>query len=315
MSFSTGVKEEIVHMTDAKPCCQKSELAALLRNGLCFRTSGKKTRLLFISENAALSRHVFRSIRDLYGSRPGVVMQHTHKLKDHAVYQLDFTGLTDGSGLNFMEEIGIIIKKNKLHYSPYHPRKRCCQRAFLRGCFLASGSISDPDKGYHLEISFLENLLLKEFQTVLKEFHFQAKEINRKGRTLAYMKEGQEIVDFLNIIGAHSALMQMENIRILKDVRNQVNRIVNCETANLEKMVNASVRQVEQIQFLVNHIGLDSLPDGLKTIAELRLNHPQASLQELGEMLSPPLTKSGVNHRLRKLEVLVEKARVGEMDK
>jgi len=117
-----------------------------------------------------------------------------------------------------------------------------------------------------------------------------------------YIKEGQDIVDFLNVIGAHHALMEMENIRILKDMRNQVNRIVNCETANLEKTVNASVKQVEYIRYLEDTAGLQNLPAGLREIARLRLENPEASLSELGKMLTPPLGKSGVNHRLRKLE-------------
>ncbi len=310
MSFSSSVKEEISRMEEAHPCCRKSELIAMLRCGLCLRRVADQTRLLFVSENAALSRHVFSAVKELYKSGPEVVMLKTHRFHDHAVYRLDFSALTaeyDRKGL--LHNCGIIVEGEQLHYLPWQPKSRCCRRAFLRGCFLACGSISDPDRSYHLEISVPHETVLGEFQSVLHEFGIDAKDIVRKGHLLAYLKEGQEIVDFLNIVGAHGSLMQLENIRIMKDMRNQVNRIVNCETANLEKTVNASFRQVDQIRFLDSHVGLDSLPDGLREVARLRLEHAEVSLQELGEMLNPVLTKSGVNHRLRKLEQLAAKER------
>ncbi len=266
--------------------------------------------LLFVSENAALSRYVFSAVKELVKSGPDVIMLKTHRFRDHAVYRLDFSALTAGADQKgLLHSCGIFVDGDQLRYLPWRPRSRCCRRTFLRGCFLAGGSISDPDRSYHLEVSFPEASLLADFQAVLHEFGIDAKDIVRKGHRLAYLKEGQEIVDFLNIAGAHTSLMQLENIRIMKDMRNQVNRIVNCETANLEKTVNASFRQMDGIRFLESHVGLDSLPDGLREIAQLRLDHTEVSLQELGEMLNPVLTKSGVNHRLRKLEQLAAKER------
>lgn len=140
----------------------------------------------------------------------------------------------------------------------------------------------------------------------MKDFGLQARSIQRKGHHLVYLKEGQEIVDFLNVTGAHSALLNLENIRIMKEMRNQVNRIVNCETANLSKTVDASIRQIESIRYIQEHAGLDSLPQNLYEIALLRLENPDVSLTELGKMLEPPLSKSGVNHRLRKIERMAE---------
>ena len=297
-------------MEEPHPCCRRSELAAMLRSGLTPRRVAGVTRLLFVSENAALSRHVFSSVKELYHSGPEVVMLKTHRFRDHAVYRLDFSALASESEQHgLLHDIGIRVSDGRLSFLPWKPKNRCCRRAFLRGCFLATGSISDPDRSYHLEVSFPEPMLLAEFQEVLREYGIEARDIVRKGHLLAYLKEGQEIVDFLNIAGAHGSLMQLENIRIMKDMRNQVNRIVNCETANLEKTVNASFRQIEQIRYLESHVGLDSLPDGLRDIARLRLEHSEVSLQELGEMLYPVLTKSGVNHRLRKLERMAEQER------
>ena len=310
MSFSSSVKEELSRFEEHHPCCHRSELAALLRNGLSLRNVAGQRRLMFVSENALLSRHVFSTVKELYHSGPEVLMLKTHRFRDHAVYRLDFSAMAampEAGGL--LQDCGIVPSGETLTFKPWKAKARCCRRAYLRGCFLASGSISDPDRSYHLEISFPNRMLYEEFRDLLLEFGIEARDIVRKGHLMAYLKEGQEIVDFLNITGAHSALMQLENIRIMKDVRNQVNRIVNCETANLEKTVNASFRQMDCIRYLDAHMGLDSLPDGLREIARLRLENAEVSLQELGEMLNPVLTKSGVNHRLRKLERMADQIR------
>ena len=174
---------------------------------------------------------------------------------------------------------------------------------------MAGGSMTDPDRSYHLEITFPSLLLALECISLLKEFDIESRHIERKGHYLVYLKEGQEIVDFLNVIGAHNALLKLENIRILKDMRNQVNRIVNCETANLEKTVNASLRHVDSIKYIAETRGLDSLPENLREIAVLRLENPDASLSELGQMLNPALSKSGVNHRLKKIDSIAESIR------
>lgn len=310
MSFSSNVKEELSRFEERHPCCRRSELAALLRNGLSIRRVDGENRLLFVSENALLSRHVFSIVKELYQSGPEVLMLKTHRFRDHAIYRLDFSDMIVSSEKGtLLRDCGIVAEADRLTFLPWKAKARCCRRAYLRGCFLAGGSISDPDRSYHLEISFPNRMLFEEFRSLLMEFGIEARDIIRKGHLLAYLKEGQDIVDFLNIAGAHGALMQLENIRIMKDVRNQVNRIVNCETANLEKTVNASFRQIDSIRYLEAHLGLDSLPDGLREIARLRLAHSEVSLQELGEMLSPVLTKSGVNHRLRKLERMAAQMR------
>ncbi len=141
---------------------------------------------------------------------------------------------------------------------------------------------------------------------LINEFGLNAKTIERKNNFVVYLKEGDQIVNLLNIIGAHSALLDLENIRIYKDMRNNINRIVNCETANLSKTINAAVRQIENIRYLESNYGLAKLSPSLREIAELRLKNPDASLRELGEMLEPPIGKSGVNHRLRKLDKIAE---------
>ena len=166
--------------------------------------------------------------------------------------------------------------------------------------------MSDPERTYHLEIICHNKILAAELKKLMHDFNLNAKIIKRKGNYVVYLKEGENIVDFLNVIGAHLALLELENIRILKGMRNDVNRIVNCETANLQKTVDASVRQAESIRYIRDNLGFDKLPDNLREIAQLRLQYSDASLKELGEMLEPPLGKSGVNHRLRKLDKIAE---------
>lgn len=308
MSFSFEVKNELNRIEEINNCCKMHELAGLLRAGLILRAYQGKKRILFITENAPLSRHVFTRVKELFNNIPEVIMLKTRRFRNHAVYRLEFTHLFKELEKGLLKKIGMSISADgeELVYEPYEIRNKCCIRAYLRGGFLATGSISDPDRSYHLEITFPNRLLAEEYIHYLREFGIESRHIIRKKHFLAYLKEGQDIVDFLNVVGAHGALMQLENIRIVKDMRNQVNRIVNCETANLEKTVNASYRQVENIRIIKERMGLESLPEGLFEIARLRLENPDESLLELGKMLNPPLSKSGVNHRLRKIDKIAD---------
>jgi len=217
-----------------------------------------------------------------------------------SVKLLELAGVTVKADTEGQAPEIVLSGRNSLKY-------QCCRKAFLRGAFLAGGSISDPEKTYHLELTSRTRLQAQQLSRILGTFKLKARIIMRKGSFVTYLKEGENIVDFLNIIGAHSALMELENVRILKGMRNTVNRIVNCETANLEKTVNASIRQVENIKYIAENIGFDTLPESLRDIAELRLEYNDANLVELGQLLTPPIGKSGVNHRLRKLDQIAEK--------
>lgn len=311
LSFSLEIKRELSRIEEQGNCCKKAELAGLIRAGIALRTYKGKPRLLFITENPSLSRHIYSRVKEFYKNSPDVFMLKTKRFRTHTVYHLEFTHLMNDTVHNILEDMGIKIQGEgeALIYNTYSIQNRCCKRAYLRGGFLATGSISDPDRSYHLEITFPDSLIAEEYIRFLNDFEVEPRQIMRKGHYLVYLKEGQEIVDFLNVIGAHIALMKLENIRIMKDMRNQVNRIVNCETANLEKTVNAALRQVDNIKFIAETKGLDSLPGSLRQIAELRLENPDVSLTELGQMLTPALTKSGVNHRLRKIDNIAEKLR------
>jgi DNA-binding protein WhiA len=200
-------------------------------------------------------------------------------------------------------------KANKIKANPQNAllNKACCRRAFLRGAFLCSGSMSNPSSGYHLEFVLDSTEQAEELKEQLASFELEAKLVKRKKRYLVYLKEGAGIVDLLNIMGAHHALLRLENLRVEKEVRNSVNRQVNCETANIEKTVNAAAKYIEDIRFIKEHQGFAGLPLHLRQTAEARLAYPEASLQELGALLKPPLGKSGVNHRLRKLSSIRSK--------
>ena len=170
--------------------------------------------------------------------------------------------------------------------------------------------MSDPQKGYHLEFVCTDEYKAKQLQSVLVGFDIDAKIVLRKKYFVVYIKDGAGIVDLLNVCEAHVALMNLENLRIVKEMRNSINRRVNCETANISKTVNAASRQVEDILYIKEHYGFANLPGGLKEMAEVRLENPDVPLKELGEYLDPPVGKSGVNHRLRKLSELAERLRM-----
>ena len=289
----------------------RSELAAAIRMSGIVKAIGPNEVYMKIStENAAFARRIFSMLKVLYGVNAEISVRRSKKFKKHVLYILV---LTCSSGLKrILQDVNIEnVNASESCYLPYelNKKKKCCKKAFLKGAFLAAGSMSDPEKTYHLEMISHQKVLAQELNDLMTFFNLNAKIIKRKGYYVVYLKEGENIVDFLNIIGAHGALLDLENVRIIKEVRNNVNRIVNCETANLQKTVDASIRQVDNIKYIRDNLGFDNLPDNLKQIAELRLENSDASLKELGEMLSPSLGKSGVNHRLRKLDEIAENTR------
>lgn len=180
-------------------------------------------------------------------------------------------------------------------------QRPCCKRAYIRGVFLSCGSLSDPEKMYHLELVFMTASEARDFRDLLKLFNISTKIIERKERYVVYLKEGDVIADFLTLTGAVRSLLNLQNIRVVKDVRNNVNRQVNCETANLSKTIAAGLEQRDVIKRLKDNKLFESLPLYLQELGELRMQFPERSLKELGEMMDPPVSKSGVNHRMRKI--------------
>jgi DNA-binding protein WhiA len=320
LSFSSTVKNEISRIENTNDCCLLTELAAAICfSGTVEQSPGGGFDLRLTTENAAFARRIFSTIKKTCSVNPEISIRRSKKLKKHISYLL-LVSHADGSSA-ILERTGVSVipdgtgADNDAGQHPVltcgkrDPGKTCCRKAFIRGAFLASGSISDPEKTYHLEVISHTREQAVHLTGLLESFGLRSRIVSRKGSFVVYLKEGESIVDFLNITGAHIALMKLENVRILKDMRNSVNRLVNCETANLGKTVNASLRHVENIRYIAENMGFDKLPPRLREIAELRLAYTDASLAELGQMLSPPLGKSGVNHRLKKLDLIAEKHR------
>ena len=287
MSFSSEVKDELVRHISPARHCQIAELASIMHFcGQYGRDENGRYTIGFQTENEAVARKSFTLLKKAYNIDAGVALDE-QKLQ----------GFLQKIG-NLDEPVNKILIKNA-----------CCQRAFLRGAYLGVGSMSDPAKSYHLEFDCADRAKARQLQEVMKGFDIESKIILRKKYHVVYLKEGSGIVDLLNVCEAPVSLMNLENLRILKEMRNSVNRRVNCETANIAKTVNAAARQVEDIEFLRIHYGFQNLSDSLREMAEVRLENPDAPLKELGELFSPPIGKSGVNHRLRKLSELAEKLR------
>lgn len=287
MSFSGEVKEELAkHISPARHC-QIAELAALLSFcGQYGREQNGRYTIGFQTENEAVVRKGFTLLQKTFNIDYDVTMSEEQMQDFYRKF-----GRLD-------EPVSQLLIKNS-----------CCQRAFLRGAFLSTGSISDPKKGYHMEFVCNSEAKAGQLQKVIQGFDIDAKIVIRKKYYVVYLKEGSGIVDLLNVMEAHVALMNLENLRILKEMRNSINRRVNCEAANITKTVNAASRQIEEIEYLRDHYGLLKLPESLRQMAQVRLEYPEASLKELGEYLDPPVGKSGVNHRLRKLSELADKIR------
>ncbi|NLJ40031.1 MAG: DNA-binding protein WhiA [Clostridiales bacterium] len=314
MSFSSRAKNELCQITEQPFCCKKAELAALVQSGGTIHFGGKRKIALRVNTaNAGIARRVYLLLKEVYDIQTEVMYRKNRRLRQGNNY---FLVLANGRQvMDVLSDMGIIKGQAEANTWISYTidagliKKRCCKRAYLRGAFLGGGSVSDPEKIYHLEIVTHSEIYADSLRSLIESFDMPAKVIERKGNFVIYLKDGEHVAKFLNVIGAHSALLDLENIRIYKDVRNNVNRIVNCETANLNKTINAAMRQIENIQYLKDRYGLSKLSPPLKAVAKLRLSNPDASLKELGEMLDPPIGKSGVNHRLRKLDQIADDIR------
>ena len=313
MSFSIKVKNELANHISNATHCRIAELAALISmcgSVMIDENNNYKIRIKTETQPTAekikkLLWKTFKvdvdiSTRENAYSKVG--RTYTLLVGDHqqALKILQATKLINENneiGENFSITNNIVIMKD------------CCKRAFIRGAFMAAGSISDPNKSYHFEIKCNSEKKSKQLIELLVNYNIDGKMVARKGGYVVYIKEGEGIVDVLNVMEAHVSLMEMENVRILKGMSNYYNRQVNCETANIKKTVATSVRQIDDIDFIIQNKGIDYLPEKLQDIAWVRKENPDASLQELGEMLDPPLGKSGVNHRLRKICQIAQELR------
>lgn len=313
MSFSSDVKDELSRQIPAARHCQIAEMAAII--SLCGRiliSSEDRYCIKIHTENIAVARKYFTLLKKTFQINTEVSIRQNSYLKKGRTYTV--TIREHENAMRVLKATRLIdehqeIEENLSVVGNLVVQQPCCKRAFIRGAFLATGSISDPEKSYHFEIVCATMGKAEQLKEIAAAFAIDAKIIQRKKYFVLYIKEGSQIVDILNVMEAHVALMNLENVRILKEMRNSVNRKVNCETANINKTVSAAVKQLEDITYIRDTAGFGILPEGLEEIALRRLEQPEATLKELGEMLNPPVGKSGVNHRLRKLSQIAESIR------
>ena len=313
MSFSSKVKDELSRQLSPARHCQIAEIAAII--SLCGKiiiSEEDHYAIKIHTENVAVARKYFTLLKKTFNISTDVsirsgmnhgrsrtyivaVREHEEALKVLQAVKLINTQGEIGENLSLIRNVVL--------------QNACCRRAFIRGAFLAAGSISAPEKFYHFEIVCPTEPKAEQLKNIIATFDIEAKIVPRKRYYVVYIKEGSQIVDILNVMEAPVSLMELENIRIVKEMRGSVNRQVNCETANINKTVSAAVKQIEDIRFIQSVAGLSGLPESLQEMARIRLERPEATLKELGEALEPPVGKSGVNHRLRKLSLVAEELR------
>ena len=329
MSFSAKVKEEIGKHIGSARHCQIAELLALCLATGEVELSEQGVTFILRPENELISDKICQLLTLLFDDeikwkretkyieimdkQQADKLLQTIKLSDYVDFLeedwLDEEELLDieENEITYVSSRGVSLQN--CHFPSQVIQKECCKKSFIRGMFLAAGSVNDPNKAYHFEIVVHNREMAEVVKDVTNSFQMDAKIVKRKKYYVVYLKEGSMIVDILNVMEAYVGLMDMENVRILKDMRNDINRRVNCETANIKKTVSAARRQIEDIEYIEMTKGLKFLNDSLRELAELRLEEPDANLSELGEMLNPPVSKSGVNHRLRKISNIADSLR------
>lgn len=295
MSFSSQVKNELVKIEYDKICCKKSLLygMALFSKVFSFR------EIAFQTENEATALLFRDLLKELCNIKANINVSPSGK---------SFSILLDDRQVasKLMIFFGHDRSETSLRINVSNFTCPECQNAFLAGAFLSCGTVSTPEKNYHLEFTVAYLNLSKSFVTLMQEMELAPKSTTRKGYNIIYFKGSEQIEDFLYIMGASASMFDLMNVKIVKEIRNSANRKANCETANIDKMIRAASPQISAIMKIQDKKGLDSLPDSLREMAEIRLDNPDLSLQELSELFDPPLSRSGVNHRLKKLISIAE---------
>jgi len=313
MSFTSDVKKELTTLPTGKKCCQLAQIAGFLRFAGSITLSGGGMGVRVSTDSPAVARLLITLIRDYFGTRSALSIEDSMQpLSKGRSYELSITPSMNADAI--LREVGIIGVREGSNYitdglDPGIIKKRCCRKACLKGIFLAAGSVTDPARSYHLEISCASEYMAGDVRKLVNSFGLKAKVCMRRNRYIVYLKDGEQIADFLGIIGAANQLFKFENVRITKEMRSTANRINNCENANLQKSVNAAQRQIADIRYIKQARGLEFLPEKLRTAAQLRLENPELPLADLAVLFDPPLAKSGLNHRLARLSQIAEELR------
>ena len=308
MSFASNAKEELLRQPLGKSCCMLTELSALTQtSGSLALKGGGRVRVTWRVESAALARRIFLLLRTCLLLTPTLHFVQHNRLGGQRTCVL---ALEDQDAQKLLLALHMMEQDDEGNISlrrtaPRHPMTRqCCRRAFLRAAFLGAGTMTSPEKGYHLEWVAEEPTLRQTLAKLLEKSGLPVHEHIRRGKNVLYLKGAQQIADVLALMGASGAMLQMENIRIQKQMRGDANRASNCDEHNAERMVSAAQQQVEAIKAISIGQGLYALPPALRQMARARLEHPDLSLAELGQLMDPPVGKSGVNHRMRRLMAL-----------
>ncbi len=312
MSYAANTKSKLVKAVSVSELAEKALVSAIIRTaGELKLGNAGQLAFIIVTENAAVARFVLAELKNKYQLDVDLIIKRNRSLKKHNIYEVQAS-----AARAFFKEMGILDTRGGLaivnDIPPFVYQSEDSMRAYLKGLFLGCGSISDPEVDYHFELLAQTESFGKKIINLMEHFNLRPKMIKRKNNYVIYLKESQQIVDVLSVIGAFNALLNYENIRVVKSVRNRTNRMVNCDTANLKKMMKTAERQNAAIDLIEHEMGLSSLSEALLEVALLRRDYPEMSLSELGQMLTPPISKSGVNHRLKKIELIAQELKEGK---
>ena len=310
MSFSSDLKEELSKISNHKnECCKLAELAGYLITNCNVVKENGEFILKMTTESSSAIRRVYNAFKNLYNIEP--ITNVTNQTVDREMLfelvvsdKMDLQRLFQNTLINIDSNLQIIVDDNgKIK------EKDCCKKAFIRGVFMGGGSITTPEHANHLEI-VLNNVQNANFiNAILHDLGINAKIIKRKKMTVIYIKDSEAISNFLIIIGSNRGTLAFEQTRVIKEYRNNMNRKINCEVANMDKIAVAASRQLNDILLLKKMKKFEELPEEIKKLAKLREEHPEANLEKLGEMLEPKLSKAGVSHRFKKIKMLADEIR------
>ncbi|MGN0709319.1 MAG: DNA-binding protein WhiA [Anaerovoracaceae bacterium] len=307
MSFSSETKKELSGIEPEKKCCQLAEIAGFLRVAGSLRLAGGgHFDIMVTTDSPATARHYVKLIKEYFHTKADIaVMEENSPLRKGHQYSIVIT--SDNNSESILRETGILMVKEGSNYLTSGiysdvTRKKCDRKAYLRGLFMGAGSVSDPARSYHLEFVAQRMVLADDIRKLLGSFGIIAGVTERRGRFVTYVKNSEHISRVLALIGADSQVLKFENSRIRREMVGDAVRITNCDTANTDRIIDASERQLTAIRKIADAGRMGDLPEKLRETAELRLEHPEASLQQLGDMSEPKLKKSGINNRLKKLE-------------
>lgn len=319
--FSATTKEELARFSAGSKCCLLAEFSAIARMTGRFsdrNQPGDGAVFEMVTENAALARRMVGLARDLFDLRPSVKASRRKGRSPGHLYVVSLP--YDMKTRAALCEMGVILERPRSRgqeaMRPGVPwsllSKQCCRRAYLRGAFLARGYVQDPERAYHMEMMTDAEQLARGLARIASSFGVAARVSKHRRGFMVYVKDGDDVAQLLRVTGAHSSVIALESVRVMRGMRGDVNRVVNCDTANVGKAVDAGLAQAETIKMFLERSGMACLPPGLREIARLRMEHPEASLKELGEMAAPPITKSAANHRMRRLLSLARRAEAGD---